>query len=619
MPPRAPRLVRLVDADDSGRDAPVGGIDDQRGAQVLGQRVAPVPPEVVVGALHVLCRVVGALIGVEPCDRLLRERGRFLRGQHGPVAQFRGALQRGDGAEVPDAAEVRGAPGGPRRHRNRRPRPLGVEEREVDGARHRLVAGVVRMQPVVGVEIGPELRRGIRVADGDVEVEDGIVLAAGPDPGVHRLPLGLALRSPVERALERSQGARVDRQALRLRTLDQRPMGRDDVFGARLGGGERHPDVVDRLEHDDVRDAGLQQHVAVETRERIRTEHRVGVGRPVRLGNGEARLAEELEARVVAQHAVAGDAHVEDAGRPLAVRLGEPTGQEVRPAAVRVGGRAGAVGDRVAKRHDRPRRGRAPHVDAGEVEPLLERRLHGQLRRSGVVAARRDVVRGQAGRMDGGGRPGSPRVAGKVEIDREVAERRDLELHRVAQDRRAALDRDRGLAPERERSPVADARPLIAQRDVGRADRQRLGAEDVADRDPHLGAGDAGAHHLPQRLVGQADGGAEGQPRRGLAGFGRRRRIERERPRAPGADPAAFIALRSGRGGERQQPDESQGRDSSACLHGPSPAGRGPAVVSCWLPRRRLRRRAPAGFDASPIMRDSRCLDRRSANRAVCA
>ena len=382
--------------------------------------------------------------------------------------------------------------------------------------------------------------------------------------------------------------------------LDQCPVGPDDGLGARLGGGERHSDVVDRLEHDDVGDAGLQQHVAVEAVERLRPEHRVRVRRPVRLGNGESRLPQELEARVVAEDAVARDADVEDAGRPLAVRLGEPSGQEVRPAAVRVGGRAGAVGDGVAERHDRPRRGGAPHVDAGEVEPLLERRLDRQLRRPRVIAARGDVVRGQAGRMDGGWRRGPPRVAGEVEIDREIAERRHLEIHRVAQDRRAALDRDRGLAPERERSPVADARAFVPQRDVGGADRQRLAPEYVADGYPHLGACDAGAHHLPQRLVGQADRGAERQPRGRLAGFGRRRRIERERARAPGADPAAFIALCAGQTGKRQQPDERQGRDSSACLHVPSPAGRGPAVVPRWFPRRSLRRRAAAGARRVP-------------------
>src|SRR5262245_47948013 len=62
------------------------------------------------------------------------------------------------------------------------------ERREIDGVRHRLVSGVVGMQPVAGLEILAEFRGLFRIAHHRVEVDDAVVFTAGPDPLVEFLP-----------------------------------------------------------------------------------------------------------------------------------------------------------------------------------------------------------------------------------------------------------------------------------------------------------------------------------------------------------------------------------------------------------------------------------------------
>ena len=54
--------------------------------------------------------------------------------------------------------------------------PAGHEELQVDGAAHRLVPGVIRVQVVSGIVLRTELGRMRRVAYGRVEVDHGASL-----------------------------------------------------------------------------------------------------------------------------------------------------------------------------------------------------------------------------------------------------------------------------------------------------------------------------------------------------------------------------------------------------------------------------------------------------------
>ena len=243
------------------------------------------------------------------------------------------------------------------------------------------------MQPVAAVQIPAEPRRLVGIAHRRVEVDDPVVGAALADPRVEGLPLRLARVRPVEGALERRQGAAVDGQPPRVCPLDQRPVARDQVVDRRPRIVERHPDVVGRLEDDDVGRPQLQQHVAVEPREAARPEEPVGVRRLLRIrGRGAAGAAEDAEARVVAEHPVAGNADVQDAGRRVAELGREPPRQEVGPAPVRVDRRPAAVGDGIAHCHHGAGRRVRPHVDARQVEPLLRVALVLELHRPDVIA-----------------------------------------------------------------------------------------------------------------------------------------------------------------------------------------------------------------------------------------
>ena len=146
-PGRAARVVGLVDAVDPRRDAAVGRIDDERRAQVGGQAVAVVPPEVVVGALDVAPGTAVAPVGVPALERGGPELGRLLRGEDGLVAQPGRPLERGQRPEVPDAAEVRRSPRRAGRFVHRRPadggpplpdRPVADPHRRAGRRRRRL-------------------------------------------------------------------------------------------------------------------------------------------------------------------------------------------------------------------------------------------------------------------------------------------------------------------------------------------------------------------------------------------------------------------------------------------------------------------------------------------------
>ena len=241
----------------------------------------------------------------------------------------------------------------------------------------------------------------------------------------------------------------------------------------------------------------------------------------------------------------------------------EPPRQEVGPAAIRVDRRPGAVGDRVAHRHDGAGRRLRPHVDARQIEPLLRVAIVIELLGADVIARCRHVRRRQPGHMHGGRRGRPPGVARQMEIDDQIAERRHREGDRIAQHRRARLDGDRGMAPEGQVGASANGLAAGPRRDVGGADLERLGAEQVRHRHPHLRPADARPDDLPNRLVPHPHRRAR-RRRRHLFGLHLgRRRLDRDGPRRPGADPPA---LRGRDRGSRQEDrgDGGQGKREGA-------------------------------------------------------
>ena len=503
-----------------------------------------------------------------------------------------------------------------------------VEERQVDGVRHRLVAGVVRMQPVVGMQVRPEPRRVLRVADRGGEVDHAVVGAAGTDPVVQRLPLRFPCLRPVEGAFEREQGAAVDGQPERVRPLNHCPVPGDEILDRRPRIVERHPDVVGRLQNHHVGHARLQQHVAVEPREAARTEERVRVRRRpgVRRGGQPGAAQKVGEPGVVAENPVAGDADVQHARCGVAVLGRQAAGQEVGPAAVRVDRRSGAVGDRIAHGHDGAGRSGRPDVDARQVEPLRRRDVDVEPLRAAPVTGRRQVAGRQRRGMNRRRRGRAPGVSGEIEVDRQIAERGDVERNRVAEHRRAGLDRDGRLTAEGQMGPCGDHGALAAARHVGRAHRERFGPEEIGQGYARLRPADARAHELPDGLIPQA----HRRPRFRRRGRSRaclgRRRIQGQGARRPSADPAALGGGYGRRRGERDQEEgggEPPRQDSGRSRHAPrSRAGsvrhRMQHRVTARLPPRTSSRprpgRSPSGSASRSSLRGRRT--RRPADRS---
>src|SRR5215831_14171129 len=99
------------------------------------------------------------------------------------------------------------------------PRSL-PEQRQIDRVAHRVVAEIARVEVVAAVVDRQHPRRMRWVAQCFVEVDDRIECSAVADPGVDRLALGFALRSPgpgKERlVLVRCQGAPEDLDTARV-------------------------------------------------------------------------------------------------------------------------------------------------------------------------------------------------------------------------------------------------------------------------------------------------------------------------------------------------------------------------------------------------------------------
>src|SRR6059036_3341720 len=64
---------------------------------------------------------------------------------------------------------------------------LRFENRKFDGFGHRLVARVVRVEVIAGIELGAKLLWVIEIAGCGIEVDNGVESPAGTDPTVHSL------------------------------------------------------------------------------------------------------------------------------------------------------------------------------------------------------------------------------------------------------------------------------------------------------------------------------------------------------------------------------------------------------------------------------------------------
>src|SRR5580765_646756 len=68
---------------------------------------------------------------------------------------------------------------------------LHAKQRKIDGIRHRLIAGIARVQVVPRLVLGEKFRRLIRIPDSRVEVDDAVVFLARTNPLVERRPFRL--------------------------------------------------------------------------------------------------------------------------------------------------------------------------------------------------------------------------------------------------------------------------------------------------------------------------------------------------------------------------------------------------------------------------------------------
>ena len=197
---------------------------------------------------------------------------------------------------------------------------------------------------VVAAIVGGEHAIGMGgVADDFVEVEDGVEVAGGEDPGID----GLAVRFGggtgvvVVRAGEGRDGGADDLDAVSVGAIDDLLIGGEDardergVFsGGNIAEARKATEVVDGFEDDEPADAGLRDDVAVEA-------------------------GEHVGAEAVGEEVIAADALVEDSDVVRCGRGLEALGEGVGPAVVAVGGGGVAVGDGVAERNDGSRAGGA--------------------------------------------------------------------------------------------------------------------------------------------------------------------------------------------------------------------------------------------------------------------
>ena len=160
------------------------------------------------------------------------------------------------------------------------------------------------------------------------------------------------------------------------------------------------------------------------------------------------------------------------------------------------------------------------HVDAGQ--PVIRLRDHGlgNLRLRGHVAFLGDVGVVQRRRVRGG-RAG---LAGEVEADGEIRDRRHVEIHRIAEQHHARSEGASRFAVEGQAAIRIgnDGRLFPADGEMRRSDHHRRAAERVRQADAQALSADAGAHDHADRLI--VEPARADRLRRGGRAGGRRRR-----------------------------------------------------------------------------------------------
>src|ERR1019366_914 len=129
------------------------------------------------------------------------------------------------------------------------------------------------MQMISAVVCRQGFRGMLWIAYGRFKVDHTIEGAAGTNPVVHCFSLHFSIWRGVVRAFKRRKRPADHSDSACVRTLDNLPQARNNVFGAdSLIGGVRRireSNIVDAFQHDHFMDARLHQHVAIETLERV--------------------------------------------------------------------------------------------------------------------------------------------------------------------------------------------------------------------------------------------------------------------------------------------------------------------------------------------------------------
>ena len=100
--------------------------------------------------------------------------------------------------------------------------PIVVREQpQIDGFSQRFIPRIGWVSMVSAVVARKYPRRGIRIAQYPIEIDDSVVLSAGADPGIDRLPFSFVLEredrkrsSRYKETFNRCEGASVDSFAL---------------------------------------------------------------------------------------------------------------------------------------------------------------------------------------------------------------------------------------------------------------------------------------------------------------------------------------------------------------------------------------------------------------------
>src|SRR5262249_8115887 len=155
------------------------------------------------------------------------------------------------------------------------------------------------------------------------------------------------------------------------------------------------------------------------------------------------------------------------------------------------------------------------HVDAAHEKPFVGDLEDRHVGRGGEIAGRRDVI--GLPRVAPGDVKGGRYLARQIERHRQIGERLDVELDRVAYPERARGDR-RGAGPaegEGARGALHYRGALVPYPDGGGADLELAAAVGVRDPDSQGVAADADARIHPERMVVEADPGLAWRRRSG--------------------------------------------------------------------------------------------------------